>query len=151
MTIQSAAGGTYSVSAATPATYDQAGFEALSWTPVSEVNDGGSYGSSYNVIEAQNLTTRDIAKLKGLRNNGSRTMLLNQDPSDAGQTLIDSGVDGANENVIYSHKYEKQDGSIDYYTGQIYSNETGIGTADSVVSSTVLVEINAKVLRVAAP
>lgn len=47
---QSVAGSTLKISAALPATYDAAGFTALSYTAVSEITDMGSLGKDFSLI-----------------------------------------------------------------------------------------------------
>ena len=142
------AGTAYAVSAASPATYDQAGFAALTWTDVAEPTDVGEYGPQYEVVTHNNLTTRRTVKRKGTVNDGALTLVLGRDPADAGQTLIMDGVDGANKDVVYSHRVTLQDGTIQYFTGQIYSYTTNVGGANQIVSASVTVELDNQIVEV---
>jgi hypothetical protein len=145
------AGTQYAVSAASPATYDEAGFVALTYTDVAEVTDMGEYGPTYEVVAHNPLSTRRTVKRKGTVNDGALTMQLGRDPSDAGQALLIDGVDGANIDVVYSHKITLQDGTIQYVTGQVYSYTTNISTINTITSASVTVELDNKIIEVAAP
>lgn len=145
------AGTQYAVSAAPPATYDQVGFEALTFTDVAEVTDMGEYGPTYEVVTHNPLSTRRTVKRKGTVNDGAMTLQLGRDPSDAGQALMIAGVDGANRDVVYSHKVTLQDGTVQYFTGQIYGYTTNISSINTITSASTTVELDNEIIEVAAP
>ena len=145
------AGTIYSTSAAAPATYDAAGFALLTFTPVAEVTDLGEYGPTYETVTHNPLDTRRTVKRKGTVNDGALTMQLGRDPSDAGQALLIDGVDGAGIDVVYSHKVVLQDGTIQYFTGQIYSYTTNVGSINQITGAAVTVELDNEIIEVAAP
>lgn len=145
------AGTQYAVSAAEPATYDPAGFAALTFTDVAEVTDMGEYGPTYEVVTHNPLPTRRTVKRKGTVNDGALTMQLGRDPTDAGQQLLIDGVDGSELDTIYSHKVTLQDGTVQYFTGQIYSYTTNISTINTITSASVTVELDNAIIEVAAP
>ena len=149
--VLSSSGTQYSVSAATPATYDSVGFAALSFTDVGEVTNLGEFGANFNVVSYTSLATAVVVKRKGSKNNGSLNMTIGRDPTDAGQALLKSGADGANSALVYSHKVLFTDGSIQYFTGQIFSYNTTVGEADSIINASALVEIDNNIIEVAAP
>jgi len=136
------------VVAAEPATLDAVGFAALSWVEVGEVTSIGEYGPSVEVVSHQPLATGRTKKLKGFENGGSAPISLARDSSDAGQALLSLGVTGVNKNVEHSFKVKYQDDSIDYFTGQIFSYTKNPGGANSVVGSTVQIEINSVIVEV---
>ena len=141
-------GTTYAISAGEPATYDQAGFAALTYTDVAEVTDMGEYGASFEVVSHNPLATRRTVKRKGTVNDGAMSLQLGRDPSDAGQAILIAGVDGAGIDVVHSHKVTLQDGTIQYFTGQIYSYTTNIGSANQIVSAAATVELDNKIIEV---
>jgi len=141
-------GTTYAISAGEPATYDQAGFAALTFTDVAEVTDMGEYGASFEVVSHNPLATRRTVKRKGTVNDGAMSLQLGRDPSDAGQAILIAGVDGAGIDVVHSHKVTLQDGTIQYFTGQIYSYTTNIGSANQIVSAAATVELDNKIIEV---
>tara|TARA_R110000850_G_C9799750_1_gene450273 strand:- start:173 stop:622 length:450 start_codon:yes stop_codon:yes gene_type:complete len=138
----------YAVSAAVPATYDEAGFVALTWTEVAEVTDMGEYGATYEVVSHNPLATKRTIKRKGTVNDGAMALQLGRDPSDAGQLLLIAGVDGAAADVVHSHRVTLQDGTIQYVTGQIFSYTTNIGASNQIVGAAVTVELDNAIVEV---
>ena len=139
-----------SVVAEDPATFDDAGYAALVFVEVGEVIDLPEYGPNVQVVESNPLATGITEKFKGFINYGSQSMGLEFDSANAGQIILAAGVEGATKNAQHSIKIEYQDGSIDYYSARIFSYTKAPGSANSMVGSTVQVEINTPVTRVAA-
>lgn len=138
----------YAISAAVPATYDSAGFAALTWTDVAEVTDMGEYGATYEVVSHNPLATRRTVKRKGTVNDGALAMQLGRDPADAGQALIIAGVDGAARDTVHSHRVTLQDGTIQYVTGQLFSYTTNVGSSNQIVGAAVTVELDNVIVEV---
>lgn len=91
MTVHTSAGTTFGVSAAAPATYNEAGYEALTFTDVGEVSDLGDLPARvYEIVSWRNIANRGESKAKGGYTLGSQTITVGIDPDDAGQTLIDT-------------------------------------------------------------
>jgi len=139
-----------SVVAEDPATFDDVGYEALTYVLVGGVIDLPEYGPNVQVVESNPLATGVTEKYKGFINYGSQSMGLEFDAEDAGQIILAAGVEGATKNAQHAIKIEYQDGSIDYYSARIFSYTKAPGSANSMVGSTVQVEINTPVTRVAA-
>jgi len=139
-----------SVVAEDPATFDEAGYAALVFVEVGEVIDLPEYGPNVQVVESNPLATGITEKFKGFINYGSQSMGLEFDSEDAGQQILADGVEGATKNQQHAVKIEYQDGSIDYYSARIFSYTKAPGSANSMVGSTVQVEINTPITRVAA-
>ena len=139
------------VVAGDPATFDKAGYEDLTYTEVGEVIDLPEYGPNVQVVESNPLATGVTEKFKGFINYGSQSMGLEYDSSDAGQAVLREGVVGATKNQQHAIKIEYQDGSVDYYSARIFSYTKAPGSANSMLGSTVQVEINTPVIEVAAP
>ena len=139
-----------SVFAGDPATFDAAGYADLTFVVVGEVIDLPEYGPNVQVVESNPLATGITEKYKGFINFGSQSMGLEFDAEDAGQLVLAAGVEGSSKNQQHSVKIEYQDGSIDYYSARIFSYTKAPGSANSMVGSTVQVEINTPITRVAA-
>ena len=139
-----------SVVAGDPATPDASGYGDLSFVEVGEVIDLPEYGPNVQVVESNPLATGITEKFKGFINYGSQSMGLEFDSADAGQIILADGVEGATKNQQHAIKIEYQDGSIDYYSARIFSYTKAPGSANSMVGSTVQVEINTPITRVAA-
>lgn len=128
---------TISVSATLPATFDDTGYAALTFTAVGQVTDWTPGGQVYNVVTSNPIAQRSTDKYKGTFNNGADSITVNRDDDDAGQVIIQaaliSDADQAFE-VTY------QDGTIDYFTGKVVSFDTVAGGADSIVQKTISLE-----------
>ncbi|WP_103728928.1 hypothetical protein [Novosphingobium sp. HII-3] len=91
MSVYTSAGTKFSVSAAAPAAYTQAGYEALAFTEVGEVSDLGDLPERvYEVVSWRNIANRGETKAKGGYTLGSQTITVGIDPDDAGQDLLDT-------------------------------------------------------------
>jgi len=139
-----------SVVAGDPATFTAADYALLAFVEVGEVIDLPEYGPNVQVVESNPLATGITEKFKGFINFGSQSMGLEFDSEDAGQLVLADGVEGSTKNQQHSVKIEYQDGSIDYYSARIFSYTKAPGSANSMVGSTVQVEINTPIVRVAA-
>ncbi|HAD31524.1 MAG: hypothetical protein CL578_22385 [Alteromonadaceae bacterium] len=148
MSVLTSTGTILSVVADEPATIDAAGFGALTFVEVGEVTDIPEYGPNVQVVEHNPLKTGVTQKFKGFINYGSTALQLAQDVADAGQVILSDGVTGSTKNDEHSFSIEYQDGSIDYFTGKVFSYTTNPGSANSMVGSTASVEINSIVVRV---
>lgn len=139
------AGTTIAISASLPATYDAAGFAALTYTPIGEITDAGEYGKEYNLVTHNPLADRKTYKRKGSYNNGSMTLQMGRVPDDAGQVLLLAAQDS---NASYSFKITLQDGTVNYFTGQVMSYRTSIGSVDQITSASVTVEVDSDIVEV---
>lgn len=88
------AGTTIGLSASQPATYDQAGYEAVTFTTVGKVSDLGEIPSRvYELVTMYFIASRGQAKSKGGYNLGSQTIVYAIDPDDTGQALVDTATE----------------------------------------------------------
>lgn len=141
MTAMTSAGTTLGISAANPATFDEAGFEALTYTPIGEITSiDGDIGRVYNVVTHNPLATRATVKKKGSYNSGSATIPIAVDRDDAGQVLAEAALTSDNN---YSFKLTRQDGTIKYFQGIVTAFPEGFGGVDAITVRTLTVEITA--------
>ncbi len=138
MAVITSAGTTLSIGAA-PSTYNLAGFQAVSFTPIAEIVDLGSVGRVYNMVTHNSLSSRRTVKRKGSFDDGSVSVQLARETSDAGQIALRSA---STSDLSYSFKIVLQDGSILYFTAQIGSFTTDIGSVDSITGATVEMAID---------
>ena len=148
MAVITSTGTLFAVVAAEPATVDAAGFGALTFVNVGELTDLPEYGANAEVVTHNPLATGITEKYKGFINNGSMSLSLGRDADDAGQIILSGGVTGVNKNAEHSFRVTYQDGSIDYFTGKIFSYTKAPGGANNIVGSTVQVEINSVIVEV---
>ena len=132
--------------ASAPATYNQAGFSALTWTEVGEIVNLGDFGRTYNVVNHINLGSRKTVKLKGSYNEGNLNLQLARAPGDAGQAKL---VTASTSDTSYSFKVLLQDGTIMYFSGQVISYTTNVGASDQIVGASCVIEINNDIVEVA--
>ena len=146
---QSSAGTVLSISAAAPATYDAAGFAAVSYTAVAEVTDMGSFGKVFSLIAHNPVGDRKKYKLKGDYDNGklalklAKTTLAN---ADAGQTML---LAASNSDADYTFSFRFQDGSHAYMTGKVMSFTTMISTVNTILGADVQVEVTSDIVETA--
>ncbi len=138
MPVRSSAGSTLSISAGIPATFNVAGYTALTWTAVGEITDLGEFGREFNLITHNPLGSRGTVKLKGSFNEGSISVSLALDTDDAGQILAKAAALSDND---YSVKIITQNGDDYYMQVKVMSFKVQVGSVDSVTSATMTMEI----------
>jgi hypothetical protein len=148
MAAYTAAGSTLSISAALPQAETETGYGALTFTPIGEVTDIPEFGKVYTLVTHNPIADRKTRKFKGSYNNGSVALALARDPSDAGQSLALAALD---DDDNYSFEIEFSDGSIQYFQAKVMSYTTGTGTVDSIITTTITLEIDSDIVEVAGP
>jgi len=133
------------MSASLPATYNQAGFDALTFTEVGEISDLGEFGRQYNLVTFNPLGDRRTVKRKGSYNDGTIAAQMARVPSDAGQIIVTAAV---NSDASRSIKIVLQDGTIFYTTVQVMSYTTNVGSVDQITSATVNMEIDNDIIEI---
>ena len=136
-TVQTLVETTIGVSASLPATFDDAGYGALTFTTVGQVTDWTPGGQVYNVVTSNPIAQRSTDKYKGTFNNGADSITINRDDDDAGQVLVLAALAADTD---YSFEVTYRDGTIDYFTGKVVSFDTVAGGADSIVQRTISLE-----------
>jgi hypothetical protein len=122
MALTEGTGGFLSVSAATPATFDAAGYVALSWTEVGEATEIPENGPVHAVVTFTPLKTGIDNKFHGALNYGSITVPLGYDSADAGQSILLAALTSKDE---ISFRETRSDGSIRYKMGKVMSFPRG--------------------------
>lgn len=132
------------VSASAPATYNSAGFGALSWTEVGEITDFGEWGKESNLVTHNPVGSRQTVKRKGSYNNGAATLAMARVISDAGQVLIAAAADSDSS---YSFKVLFQGGvNGQYFSAQTMKYTTNVGSVDNIFSAAVTLEIDNEIV-----
>lgn len=131
MGFQTVAGSTLACSTSAPATYDAAGYGALSYTTIGEITDlGGNLGREYNIVSHSPVATSQVIEKKASYRLGSQDIVLAWDQSDAGQDLLRAAANDADD--VLSFKLTKQNGDIRYFTAQVSKFLENFGGADNV-------------------
>lgn len=140
-----------SASAGQPATFDEAGYGALTFTDVGEVLSVGEFGSTVAEIQSQPLATGVTEFFAGFIEYGQAALGLERDASDAGQQILSDHTDGANKREPFSVKVTLPDGEVIYLDVRCFSYTTNIGAANSMIGSAANLRVNKKPVLVAAP
>lgn len=131
MSFFTAANASIAVSAALPATFDAAGFAALTYIPIGEVTSLGSVkGRTYNLAKHAPVSSAQQIEKKASYTLGSADFMVAWDAKDAGQMIIDAAE---KDYKTYAFKVTLQDGSINYFTAQVMKFVQNVGTVDNVV------------------
>jgi hypothetical protein len=109
-------GTTLSVSAAAPATYNEAGYEALSWTEVQGIQSIGEIGDRSERISVDLLDTGRRVYANGVKDFAPFPVQMIPSSTDAGQVIV---VAGNNTDTLHSFMVSYPDGDELYVTGRI--------------------------------
>lgn len=145
--VRTSAGSKLLICAALPATYDAAGFQALTFKEVAEITDLAEFGREYNQATHSPLATRRIVKRKGSFNDGSITLPMARDATDEGQALLKAA---SQSDDSYSYCIQLQGGSRHYFTAQCMSFKLNVGGVDSITAHTAQLEIDNDIIEVPA-
>ena len=137
-------GTTLSISAALPATYDAAGYAALTYTAVGQIGTIPSFGGTAQVTEWIPIDTGIVNKKKGSFNYGDMTLPLAQVLSDAGQILLKSGFDGANKAQPYSIKLTNSTIGTIYFTAEVSGYTYNFGDANAITQNEATFAVKTK-------
>lgn len=138
MSVDSTAGTTLKISASTPATFDTAGYGALTYTNIGEITNLGEFGREYSLITHNPVGNRGTVKRKGSFNEGAMALQLGLDKNDAGQLLAKSASVSDDD---YSFEITTQDGGKYYFQAQVMSFKIGLGEVNSIMSASINLEI----------
>lgn len=144
MTALPSAGTLLAVSAALPATFDAAGYAALSWTTVTDVSDVPEYGPSAEVITFNPLADRITQKATGAIDYGSVVVQMAYLEDDPGQLILEANV-GVNTGISVRHT--PLVGGVRYFTAIVSSRTENVSGVNAFTLSSVGLEINRAVVR----
>jgi hypothetical protein len=143
-----AAGSALAISAGTPATNDAAGFAALTYTEIGQIDKIGAVGAVFAKVEFQPLKGAK-QKHKGSRDNGSLSPTLAHDESDAGQTLLRTAADDATSK-LYAFMVTYPTGAKRYFQGRVFGYPETTDGADTILTAAPTIEISTDIVKVAA-
>ena len=133
MAYQTAAGASLSIVAGAPATFDAAGYGALTGIIVGEVtNIGDFFGREYAEVTHNPLADRMTKYGKGSYNNGTISPAMALDPDDAGQILMQAALIS---DESYSICITLQDGTEYWARALVMMFMPNVGGVDDVVTA----------------
>lgn len=149
--VVSSVGTVVSVSANAPATYNQTGFAALTWSACGELSELPAFGAEAALATHTPLATGIVAKRRGSLNYGSVALTMAVSDDDTGQTVLqDAAEAAAGTDAQVSVKVELVNGEVQYFTAQVMSYKVNVGNADAITMAEVTLEIDNSVVKVAA-
>ncbi|MEG8045731.1 Calx-beta domain-containing protein [Sphingomonas aerolata] len=143
---QTAAGSSLALSAMLPSSFDAAGYVALTYVEIGQVEKLGSFGASFSKVEFQGLKGAK-QKFKGSADFGALQPSIALDALDAGQILLQTASDDETQK-LYSFRVTYPDGSTRYFRGRVFGAPETADGADSMLMATPTVEICSKVVKV---
>ena len=129
MSVGTTAGTKLGISAGVPATYDVAGYAALTYTNVGNIEDAGEHGRVYAEVTFNPIAERGTQKFKGSFNEGNKTLSIGYDSDDAGMILLKSAL---NSDANYAFEVEYPNGDIDYFQAKVMSLVKQASTVDTI-------------------
>lgn len=141
-------GGVFAVSAAAPATHDDTGFAALTWTDVEKGGDIPQFGASHETVTFTPLKTGVTDKFHGAINYGSFSYEMAYDPADAGQTILREAATPGNATYKdeISGRETRSDGTIRYFRLKVMSYQTG-SPVSGVLSASAQIEVTSSTVE----
>lgn len=143
-----AAGTTLAISVAHPATEDAAGYAALTYTEIGQIEKIGAFGATFGKIEFKPLKG-PTQKHKGSSDYGSLQPSLAHDDADAGQVILRTAAADATS-TLYTFRVTLADGAKRYFQGRVFSYQETVDGADTILMANPTVEIDTKIVKVAA-
>lgn len=144
-----AAGTKIALTASLPATEDAAGYAALTFTVIGNVESLPAFGPTTAPIEFQPLDGPKQTH-KGPTDYGTIQVPMAFDEDDAGQILLRTAAAPGN-NALYSYLVTYPTGAKRYFQARAMGYPEEPGSATTVIKSTVNIAINTKVVAVDAP
>ena len=129
-------GTTFGMSATLPATYDLAGYTAVTMTAIAEVIDVGELAKMWNVVSHQAVGRAYPQKLKDTYDIANITLTLGRVSSDTGQALLQTALASS---ASYSFELTLPSGDYANVTGKVI--KAGIGAVASGNVETTIVEL----------
>lgn len=127
-----------------PATNTLVGLQAVSYSPIGEVTNIGSFGKKFNTVTHNPLANRQTIKRKGSYDNGTINLEAAYDNADPGQILLRTASDSDDS---YSIRVTMQDATTFYFTAQVFSFDTSVGGVDDITSIACDLEIDGTIFE----
>lgn len=130
-------------SAAAPATQDQLGYEAVSYTDSGEVITIGAVGPENEVLTFQTVCDGKINKRMGAANYGSQSLELAFDAANGAQQILETA---AADRTPVTVRETLSSGDVLYYIAYVASFKTD--PSSQILRATVTLEVDSTITRV---
>lgn len=138
-----------------PATYDAAGYGALTYQALGCLSHIGSFGDTSAEVTFDCINEGRTITIKGQRSAGTLELTVALDDTAAGFALIDTAErDDSTANYHFKIEFpNKQNATgtnaVRYFSGRVMSAPENLGGANDVATQTVNVAINTPIVKVA--
>ena len=134
-----------------PATETETGYEALTYVKIGQVTNIPEFGPTVQVVTSEPLETGITEKYVGFVDYGSVSIDADYDDEDAGQDMVTDAVTTTHASFgkDFSFKLEYPSGAVRYWIGKFFSATENPGSANSMVGTSMQVEINSPIVKVA--
>lgn len=136
-----------SVSAGIPATFDQAGYEALTFSEVTGVSSLGEFGPAYEILNHTDVNNGITKKAHGALNYGDPALQYRIVDADAGQGIITTAL---NTRATISVKIERPSGLAQYVQAIVSSAPDSEANAAATRLRSSNINITSSIVEVAA-
>lgn len=136
--------------AGVPTAFDKTGYEKLTYVNIGQLTSIPAFGPTVTVVESNPLATGLTEKFVGFTNNGSLSLEADYDDKDAGQVLVMAASEfgGATFGKQHSFEITYPSGAKRYFVGKFFGATENPGSANSMITTTMQLEIDSVVLRV---
>lgn len=140
MTVKTTATTILRVSAGIPATFDAAGYAALTYTTVGEITSIPEFGREFQLTTHNPIATRGTQKYKGSFNEGSIALAMGLDTDDAGQVIMKAA---ALSDSLYAFLITTSVGPLDkyYFQGLVMKFKVNPGDVNAIMTASAMIEI----------
>lgn len=138
-------GSTLGVVASTPASEDQSGYEALSFTNVGKVISISELGDTSEDITFDLLQTGRRSHVSGVKDLGEVAVAIEYDRDDAGLTILEAANNG---NTTHSFRVTDTDGDDYYFQGVVANLRDNERTASGYKGMTFVIRGQTGVTKV---
>lgn len=148
MAKQTSIGISVALSVGAPASYDETGFSAKSYTAVNPIESFSAFGATFGEDTFDDMGTgvQDVALT--IANNGTLTLGLGEDDEDLGQALIYEAVYGSTRRQQHSARIIYPNGAIRYFTCKISGAPENPGTGGAFIRGEVTLRLDNDVIRI---
>jgi hypothetical protein len=138
-------GSTLACVASTPASEDQSGYEALSYTAIGNVVSIGEHGDTSEDVSFTLLQTGRVKHINGAKDGGEISVTIDYSRADAGLTLLEASN---NSNTTHSFRITDSDGDDWYFQGVIANLRVMERTASQYKGLTFVIRVQSAEVKV---
>lgn len=136
----------YIAAGQTPATYDAAGFNALTFVEITELSNIGELGGQTTIVNHIPVGTATVVKRAGSVDYGTMEM-TGARTTEAVQDSLRS-VFTTRASTPFKVVYPTALGETDFFTGIVTNVRTNVGTADQILALSLSIAIDNEILSV---